>query len=246
MPFLGNIINFFTVLIASLLGALIKRGIPERIKSAVFAAISICVIYIGLDGALGEAPATDGFLSSGLAKFIIMLLSLVLGTLIGELIDIDKHVNRLGDKLEAKFAPKSEQGGSFAKGFVSATIMISVGAMAVNGSILDATGNPDTLIAKATIDAIACFMLATSLGIGCAFSAFPMLLYQGSITLVTLLFSSVIPEATIQYLSFTGSLIIVFIGTNFLGITNVKTANMTPAIFIPLALTPLMELIGLI
>ena len=118
--------------------------------------------------------------------------------------------------------------------------------MAVNGSILDATGNPDTLIAKATIDAIACFMVAASLGVGCAFSAFPMLLYQGSITLITLLFSSVIPDATIQYLSFTGSLIIVFIGTNFLGITKVKTANMTPAIFIPLALTPLMELTGLI
>lgn len=246
MPFLGNIINFAVVLVASLLGALIRRGIPERIKTAVFYAISICVIYIGLDGALGEAPATDGFLSSDLAKFVIMLLSLVIGTLIGELIDIDRLVNRLGDRLEAKFAPKSEQSGNFAKGFVSTTIMISVGAMAVNGSILDATGNPDTLIAKATIDAIACFMVAASLGVGCAFSAFPMLLYQGSITLITLLFSSVIPDATIQYLSFTGSLIIVFIGTNFLGITKVKTANMTPAIFIPLALTPLMELIGLI
>ena len=246
MPFLGNIINFAVVLVASLLGALIRRGIPERIKTAVFYAISICVIYIGLDGALGEAPATDGFLSSDLAKFVIMLLSLVIGTLIGELIDIDRLVNRLGDRLEAKFAPKSEQSGNFAKGFVSTTIMISVGAMAVNGSILDATGNPDTLIAKATIDAIACFMVAASLGVGCAFSAFPMLLYQGSITLITLLFSSVIPDATIQYLSFTGSLIIVFIGTNFLGITKVKTANMTPAIFIPLALTPLMELTGLI
>ena len=246
MPFLGNIINFLAVLISSILGALIKRGIPERIKSAVFAAISICVIYIGLDGALGKAPATDGFFSAGLAKFIIMFVSLVLGTIIGEIIDIDKLVNRLGDKLEAKFQRGDEQKGTFAKGFVSSTIMISVGAMAVNGSILDATGNPDTLIAKATIDAIACFMLAASLGIGCAFSAFPMLLYQGSITLITLLFSSVIPEATIEYLSFTGSLIIVFIGTNFLGITKVKTANMTPAIFIPLALTPLMELIGLI
>ena len=72
MPFLGNIINFAVVLVASLLGALIRRGIPERIKTAVFYAISICVIYIGLDGALGEAPATDGFLSSDLAKFVIM------------------------------------------------------------------------------------------------------------------------------------------------------------------------------
>ena len=246
MPFLGNIINFAAVLIFSLLGAVIKRGIPERIKNAIFAAIAICVIYIGLDGALAKAPATDGFFSDGLAKFVIMFISLVLGTAIGELIDIDKLVTRLGSKLEAKFAKSDEGKGNFAKGFVSSTIMISVGAMAVNGAILDATGNPDTLIAKATIDAIACFMLAASLGIGVAFSAFPMLIYQGAITLIALLFTDIIPEATIQYLACSGSLIIVFIGTNFLGITNVKTANMTPALFIPLALTPLFDLIGLI
>ncbi len=246
MPFLGNIINFLAVAISALLGALIRRGIPEKIKNAIFAAIAICVIYIGIDGALVEAPAVDGFFeSAGLVKFLVMILSLVIGTLIGELIDVDRLVTRLGDRLEAKFVNGEEGRGNFARGFVSSTIMICVGAMAVNGAILDATGDPSTLIAKATIDFIACFMLAASLGIGVAFSAIPMLLYQGAITLITLLFVSVIPEETVTYLSATGSLIIVFIVTNFLGITDVKTANMTPSLFIPFALVPLFNLIGL-
>ena len=120
--------------------------------------------------------------------------------------------------------------------------MTCVGAMAVNGAILDATGDPEVLIAKSVIDAIACFVMATSLGIGCAFSAFPMLIYQGMITLIALLFSAVIPAESIYYLSVTGSLIIVLIGTNFLGATNVKTANMTPAVFLPLIITPILNL----
>ena len=247
MPFLGNIVNFLAVLIAGILGALIKRGIPERIKNAVFSAVAICVIYIGIDGALVTAPPVAGvFESAGLVKFIIMILSLVIGTVIGELIDIDRAVNKLGAALEEKFVKDETGRGSFAKGFVSSTIMISVGAMAVNGAILDAVGDPSTLIAKATIDFIACFMLAASLGIGVAFSAIPMLLYQGALTLRAMLFVSAIPEATVTYLAATGSLIIVFIGTNFLGITSVKTANMTPALFLPFAIVPLFDLIGLL
>ena len=120
--------------------------------------------------------------------------------------------------------------------------MTCVGAMAVNGAIFDANGDPGILIAKSVIDAIACFVMATSLGIGCAFGAFPLLIYQGIITLFALLFSAVLPASSIYYLSVTGSLIIVLIGTNFLGATDVKTANMTPAVFIPLILVPILEL----
>ncbi len=246
MPFLGTIINFLAVLISGLLGASIRRGIPERIIKAITAAIAICVIYIGIDGALVSAPDVGGFFeSAGLVKFLIMILSLVIGTVIGEIIDIDRLVTALGEKIEARLVKDESSKGSFAKGFVSSTIMICVGAMAVNGAILDATGDPSTLIAKATIDFIACFMLATTLGVGVAFSSFPLLLYQGAITLISLFFVSIIPEATITYLSATGSLIIVFIGTNFLGLTSVKTANMTPALFVPFALVPLFNLIGL-
>jgi len=247
MPFIGSIINFCAIVIFSILGALINRAIPERVNRGVLSAIAICVAYLGIDGALA-APAEglilpDTFFGDvGLTKFIVMIISLALGTAIGELIDIDGAVNRLGDKLEKKFVSPNAESGRFSKAFISCTIMTSVGAMAVNGAILDATSDPGILIAKSVIDAIACFVMASSLGIGCAFAAIPMLIYQASLTAVALLLAPVISQVAIYYLSATGSLIIVLIGTNFLGATNVKTANMTPAIFIPFLLTPILNL----
>lgn len=249
MPFIGTIINFICIVLFASLGALIKRAIPERVNRAVLGAIAICVLYLGIDGALEspEGHLTTFFDNAGLTKFIIMIVSLALGTAIGELIDIDKWVGRLGAKIEAKFVKDEEHRGGFAKGFVSCTLMTCVGAMAVYGSVLDATGDPSTLIAKSVIDAIACFVMASSLGFGCAFSAFAVLAYQGSITALALLaktafIGSAVFESSIYYLSTTGSLILVLIGTNFLGATNVKTANMTPAVFIPLILTPILSL----
>lgn len=247
MPFTGTLINFACIIIFSVLGAVVGQRLPERINRGVFAAIAICVVYIGLDGVFALPPegvALDTFFGNeGLTKFIILLISMSVGTAVGEIIDIDKWVNRLGEKIEKKFLNSDEAvKGNFSKGFVSCTIMTCVGAMAVNGAILDAVGDPHILIAKSVIDAISCFIMATSLGIGCAFSALPMLIYQGIITAVFLLMESVIPAATIYYLSATGSLIIVLIGTNFMGATSVKTANMTPAIFIPMVLVPILRL----
>lgn len=245
-PFTGTLINFLCIIVFSVLGVLVGQRLPERINRGVFAAIAVCVVYIGLEGAF-EAPgdfALDTFFGNkGLTKFIIILISMAVGTAIGEIIDIDKWVNILGEKIERKFIKNTDSAkGSFAKGFVSCTIMTCVGAMAVNGAIQDAVGNPNVLIAKSVIDAISCFIMATSLGIGCAFSAFPMLIYQGLITAAFLILESMIPASTIYYLSVTGSLIIVLIGTNFMGATNVKTANMTPAIFVPMILVPILQL----
>ena len=115
--------------------------------------------------------------------------------------------------------------------------------MAVNGGIEDGMGNPEILIAKTVIDCITCFIMATTLGVGCAFSAFTLLVYQGAFALLGFALSSVIPAATITYMSVVGSLIIILIGTNMLGVTKVKTANMIPAMFMPLLLTPLFNLI---
>ena len=253
MPFAGTLINAAAILIFASLGSLVKRGIPERFSRSILSAVAICVAYLGIDGALEipseELDLPDAIFNESITGFVIIIVSMVLGTLIGELIDIDKLVTRLGEGIEKKLSrsksPDSDgaHGGSFAKGFISCTIMTCVGAMAVNGAIFDANGDPGILIAKSVIDAIACFIMATSLGIGCAFSAIPMLIYQGVITLIALLFSAVIPAESIYYLSVTGSLIIVLIGTNFLGATNVKTANMTPAVFLPLILTPLLNML---
>ncbi len=245
MPFLGTLINFAAVLIFGVLGTLLKRGIPQKISDAIMSAMAICVIYIGVDGMLGVAPAVseDSFFSAGLVKVLIMILSMALGTLIGELVDIDKGITRLGDKLEERLSGGGEENkGRFAKGFVACSLLFCVGAMAVNGSIQDGLGNPDILLAKTVIDSISCFIMATTLGIGCAFAAFFLLIYQGAIAVVGYFLESFIPDSTIAYMSFTGSLIIIFIGTNMLKITKIKTANMIPAIFLPLAIAPLFDL----
>lgn len=244
MPFVGTIINFVTVLIAGTLGALLRRGIPERLEQAIMSAIGACVVIIGAEGALAAPPAVpdDSLLSAGLVKILIVIISLGLGTIIGTLIDIDKWVVKLGDFLEKRLG-KFNTGGGFSRGFVSCTMLFCVGAMAVNGAIDDAMGDPSILIAKSVLDAFSCFMLATSYGIGCAFSAFAVLIYQGLISLGGYFLFSSVPADTLSYVSITGSVVIMLIGLNVLGATKVKTANMIPAVFIPLALAPLMQLI---
>ena len=237
MPFLGTIVNFAAVLVAGILGSLLKKGLPARISNAILSAMAICVIYIGVDGMLEAAPLLKegSALSGGLAKVLIMILSMGLGTLIGELLDIDKQMNRLGAFVEKKLAPGTKE-GSIAKGFVACSLLFCVGAMSINGAIADACGSPDILLAKSVIDAISCFVMATTLGIGCALSAFTLLFYQGAIALLGSFLSDFLPAAGLTYMSVTGSLIIILIGTNMLGMTKVKTANMVPAIFLPLLL----------
>lgn len=244
MPFLGTIVNFLAVLVCGLLGMLVKKGVPKRISDALSCAMAICVIYIGIDGVLEQAPAVSegGFLSDGLIKVLVMVISMGLGTLIGELIDIDKWVNRLGDTLEKKLVKDGEK-GKFAKGFVSCSLLFCVGAMTVNGAFQDALGKSDILLAKSVIDGIMCFVMASTLGIGCAASSVFVLVYQGILTLVGMFIAGLLSPEIISYMSVTGSLIIILIGTNMLGVTKVKTANMTPAIFLPALIWPLLSLL---
>jgi uncharacterized membrane protein YqgA involved in biofilm formation len=241
MPFIGTLTNFIVVLISGILGSLIKRGVPKKISDAIVSAMAVCVIYIGIDGVLESAPAVPegSFLSAGLVKILVMILSMAVGVLLGELIDIDKWVNRLGNAMEKRFVKDGED-GRFAKGFVSCSLLFCVGAMTVNGAFADAIGKPDILLAKSVIDGIMCFVMASTLGIGCAVSAFFVLVYQGALTIAGLFISNVLDPAFVSYMSVTGSLIIILIGTNMLGMTKVKTANMIPAIFMPALIAPLL------
>lgn len=243
MPFLGTIVNFFVVLVCGLLGMLVKKGIPERISQALKYAMAICVIFIGIDGISESAPTiSDIPVSSGLFKVLVMVISMALGTLIGELIDIDKWVNRLGEILENKLVKKGEK-GKFAQGFVSCSLLFCVGAMTINGAFQDALGEPDLLLTKSVIDGVMCFVLASSLGIGCAASSVFVLVYQGALTFLGLFIRNLLPESSITYMSVTGALIVILIGTNMLGATKAKTANMTPAIFLPALVAPLLKLL---
>ena len=244
MAFLGTIVNFLAVLVCGLLGLLVKRGVPKRISDGILSAMAVVVIFIGIDGALEPAPALPegSFLSAGLVKILVMIISMALGTLIGEAVDIDKWVNRLGEWLEKKLVKDGEK-GRFAKAFVSCSLLFCVGAMTVNGAFADAMGKPDILIAKSVIDGIVCLVMASTLGIGCAASSVFVLVYQGLLTVVGLFLADSLSPELISYMSMTGSLIIVLIGVDMLGIVKIKTANMTPAIFLPALISPLILMI---
>ena len=243
MPFLGTIVNFFVVLICGLIGLMIKKGIPARVGEILKQAMSICVIYIGISGMLEKAPAFGSkLLSDELIKVLIMVVSMALGAVLGELINIDKWVNKLGDNLESKFVKNGEK-GKFAEGFIYCSMLFCIGAMTINGAFADAQGNPDILIAKSVIDGVVCLSVASTLGVGCVASAFFVLIYQGLLTFLGLFLVEFLPAESLTYMSTTGSLIVILIGTNTLGVTKVKTANMTPALFIPALIYPLFNLI---
>ncbi len=244
MPFLGTIVNFSVVLVCGLLGTLIKKGVPKRFSESLLSAMSICVIYIGIDGILEKAPSLpDGaLLSDGLMKVLVMVISMATGTVIGEIIDIDKWVSRLGLFMEKKFVKNGEK-GKFANGFVSCSLLFCIGAMTINGAFQDALGKPDLLLTKSVIDGVVCFVMASTLGIGCAASSIFVLVYQGALTFLGLFINEVLSTDLISYMSMTGSLVIILIGTNTLGVTKVKTANMTPSIFMPALIAPLLSMI---
>ena len=223
MFMLGTLVNAALVAMAGIVGSRLKKGIPERVSQTILHGMALCVIFIGILGAL------DG------NNVLIAIISLGVGALIGELINIEKYVNRLGEFLQSK-VKHNDESVSIAEGFVSCTLLFCVGSMAIVGAIEDAMGNPDTLLAKAVIDTISCLIMASTMGIGCAFSSLALLVYQGSISLFALLFLTHLPTAMMDEISCVGSLVIIAIGLNMLGVTKIRTANLIPAIFLPILL----------
>ncbi len=164
--------------------------------------------------------------------FLVIIISLALGSLIGELIGIENYLERLGKYLETKFLKKSS---GLSAGFVTASLMYCVGSMAIVGSLESGlTGNHDTLFAKATLDGIVSIILSSSLGIGVLFAAVPVLLYQGAITLMAGLLKPLLIPAVISQMSAVGGLLIVALGLNMIRQDKLRVGNMLSTIFIPL------------
>ncbi len=240
-PYIGTLVNFAVVLIFGTIGTFIKKGIPKRFTDTIMSAMAICVIYIGIDGVLEKAPETGTpLLSPGLFKILVMIISMTVGTIIGELIDLDKLMHKLGEFAGEKLG-KLGKNDNFAKGFTSCCILFCVGAMTINGAIAGANNDHQLLLTKSVIDGVAVLLMSASLGIGCAFSAFFVLVYQGLITFFATFLIGAVSAATITYMSVTGSLIIILLGTNVLGITKVKTANMVPAMFVAIGVEALLN-----
>ena len=228
----GVIVNVITVIIGSCIGLLFKKGIPERVSNAAMIGLGACTLYIGISGSLcGE-------------NVLILIASIVLGAIVGTLLDIDGAVNRLAESVENKFQ-KDGTKVSIAEGLVSATLLFCVGSMTVTGSIqAGLTGDNSILITKATLDLVSSMMLASSLGIGVLCSAVSVFVIQGGLVLFAGLISPFISTGAINEMTCAGSLLIIMIGTNLMGITKIKVADFLPAIlFAPIIynLVPVFE-----
>ena len=225
---LGVTVNTLAVVVGGLVGLLIKKGVPERFSDAIMKGLGLCVLYIAIDGALKGT------------NVLVLIISVAIGAVLGTLLKLDEGIRALGDKLEKKF--KSGEGKStFAEGFVTASLLFCVGAMAVVGS-LDAglTGDNSTLYTKALLDGIMSIVFASTLGVGVLFSGVLIFLYQGSITLLSGLLQPLLTDYAIGEITCVGSVLMIAIATNMMGITKVKVMNLVPAVFIPILLCTFM------
>jgi uncharacterized membrane protein YqgA involved in biofilm formation len=231
----GVLINVLTVVVGALVGLLFKKGIPERVSKAAMIGLGVCTLYIGISGSLcGE-------------NVLIIIASVVLGAICGTLLDIDGAVNRLATKVEGKFR-KEGQKTSLAEGFVSSTLLFCVGSMTIVGSIQSGLlGNHDLLYTKSMLDFVSSIILSSTMGVGVLLSSAFVLVFQGGIALVSYLAGQGLSAAVIDTMSSVGSVLIVGLGLNVMGVTKLKIMNYLPAVFFPIALVPLWDwIVGLI
>ena len=239
----GTIVNAAAILAGSAVGLLIKwlagkfsgsligaNNLGLRLQDIIMKGVALCVLYIGIDGCL-EGQNT-----------LVAILSMVLGAVIGELLDLDRRMHTLGDIVQKKTENLIQQdgGASVSEGFVTASLLFCVGAMAIVGALQDGlTGDHTTLFAKSLLDGISAIVFS-SLGIGVAFSAVAVLLYQGLIALMASFISPFLGDAVIAEMTCVGSLLIAALALNMLGITKIKVMNLVPACILPIFLCMVM------
>lgn len=229
---IGVLVNAAAVILGSGLGLLFKKGINEKYNNAVMTGIGLCIVYIGISGVLkGE-------------NSLVAIISMVIGAIVGTSIDLDKRINSLGNMLSSKFK-KNNNKVSLTEGFVTASLLFCIGAMTIIGS-LDAglKGDYTTLFTKSVLDFFSAIMLSASLGIGVIFSAFFVLFLEGGLVLVSTLLESVLTDFAIAELTCVGSLMILALGLNLMGVTKIKVANYFPALILVPAICALFELLG--
>ena len=226
----GTLVNTAAVILGALIGMGLGNVLPERLRTTVMSGLGLCTLFVGISGTLGGENQ------------LITIISMVIGAIIGELCDLDGHLNRFAEGLEKKFR---KTGGkvSLAEGFVTASLLFCVGAMTIVGALNDGLmGDHQLLFTKSTLDFVSSIIFASSLGFGVLLSAGAVFAIQGSIACLASLVApalqanpAVIPEMTVV-----GSLLIIGISLNMLGITKLKVMNYVPAIFVPIALCQFM------
>lgn len=217
---IGVLVNTAAVIIGSIIGLIFKKGIPDKYIDGVMLGIGLCTVYIGVSGALkGE-------------NTLILIISIVIGSLIGTFFDIDGKLNSIGKWIETRFN-KSNNEFSVAAGFVTASLLFCIGAMTIVGSLnAGLTGDYEMLYTKSLLDLISSIMLSVSLGIGVIFSAAFVFVFQGSIVLLAQYLQPILTDSSIAEITCAGSIIIIALGLNIIGITKIKVANYLPAIIV--------------
>lgn len=218
---LGVFVNVATVILGSSIGLLLKKGIPERISKAVMTAIGLCTVYIGIDGAL-EGNNT-----------IVLIISMVLGTIIGTAIDIDGKLNKLASFVERKMKKDNDK-STVAQGFITGSLLFCVGAMSIVGSLNSGlSGDHTVTYTKSILDLISSCMLASTLDIGVMFAAAFVLVYQGGLVLLAELLQGVLTDTALtSELTCAGSVMIIALGLNITGLSKFKVANFLPALLV--------------
>lgn len=227
MMLTGTLVNAAGILLGGgagfLVRRLMRRGVPERFSDIVMKGIGLCTIYIAATGLL------DG------SKSLVTILSVVIGAVLGEWLDLDGKIRALSEKLEKKFSRQGDS--SFAQGFMAATLLFCVGTMAIKGSLDGGLrGDHATLYAKSVMDTISACIFSSTLGFGVLFSVVPVVLYQGAITLLAYVAGPYLGDAVIAEMNTVGSLLLLGLSLDLLGIAHLKLMNYIPAMFLPILL----------
>ena len=222
---LGTIVNAIAVIIGASIGMLLKKGIPQKLSDTMMKGLGLCTLYLGISGSLEGQNS------------LILIISMVVGALIGEGIDLDAKLNHFGSWIESKFKSKDGEKVSIAEGFVSASLLFCVGAMTIVGSLQSGLqGNHEMLFNKSMLDFVAAIIFASTMGVGVVLSAAFVFVYQGAITLAAQWLAPFLTDTIIAEMTCVGSVIIIGLALNMLGITKLKVMNYVPAIFVPIIL----------
>jgi len=230
----GTIVNAIAIIFGALVGKALGRELPDNVKNTVLQGLGLGVLLVG------------SMMAFETRKIMVVLVSLLVGAVIGELIGIEKVLDGWGRALERR-VNKNGRGGDIAKGFVTASLIYCVGAMAIMGALESGlTGNHDILMAKSLLDGVMSVVLASTLGIGVAFSAISVFVYQGIITLLAQWISQFMTEAVIAEMTSVGGLLIVGIALNILEIKNIHIGNLLPAIAVAFILGVVLQALGML
>ncbi|WP_019230490.1 DUF554 domain-containing protein [Sedimentibacter sp. B4] len=217
---LGTIVNALAIVVGGIIGIIFKNIIPDKLSESLLKATGLAVVTVGIRLSLAGENLT------------LLIISIIAGTLIGELLDIEGRLDRLGQNIEGRIKNKDS---NITAGFVSCTLVYCVGSMSIMGAIQSGlTGNHEILFSKALIDGIVSISMAVSMGVGVIFSSISVLLYQGLLTILAQFVQSLLSPEVISEMTAVGGTVIMAIGLNFLEIKRVKVGNMLPAIFLPI------------